>query len=670
MSRHPGQTATTLLTSLVACVSLVCFDGSAASAKVAKPTVLPHLSISDTSLVRPMSGDPNLTFNVTLSKVATTPVTVSYQTINDWQPVGVPGDAQGVSSATDTSGQYLTVAKQVLTIPKGKTDGTITVQALPYAPTSNPIQFTVMLSNPTGATLEDAYGTGTLLPGPTGTSFSVGIGDTSIREPTLGSRTADVTVSFSGPAPKQFRLTVASAPPTTADYIASSRTVIVKAGSYSATFPVAVLANPGNVSSTSVPVTLSTTLGTVIRAIGTLEIRGDAAGTTRAGRQPGPPRVAIMGDSIASGYTDYLKPVLEAKGYAVAEYAVPKTGLLDYNQCQGQLASSVVTSLDPDIVIIEDVGNYGYFPCTPSLIVGSPPFFTAWQAAALATTAALRSNGASVYWVLGPGTPVDHYSVTIPGTNTIYQQIASTTPNVYAIDAWTPFGGKEPDLTLRASDALHLDMAGDQLITSVIVSAIPAGVPGPPSSVTATPGNASATVTWAGPTSNGSPVTKEVVTAADTTTPANGGQTASGSTAPITITGLVNGDAYEFTVSATNGVGTGPSSSPSAPVTPATEPDPPKAVVATPDAAANGGVLEVSFATASDGGSPITNFAVTATDLSNPGDPANGMVAFGSAGPVTVIGLTSGDSYNFTVTATNRVGTSNPSLPSEGASAP
>ena len=55
----------------------------------------------------------------------------------------------------------------------------------------------------------------------------------------------------------------------------------------------------------------------------------------------------------------------------------------------------------------------------------------------------------------------------------------------------------------------------------------------------------------------------------------------------------------------------------------------------------------------SDGGSPITSYTVT----SNPG----GITASGSASPIAVTGLTPGNSYTFTVTATNAVGTSSTS---------
>ena len=79
----------------------------------------------------------------------------------------------------------------------------------------------------------------------------------------------------------------------------------------------------------------------------------------------------------------------------------------------------------------------------------------------------------------------------------------------------------------------------------------PATVPGAPSAVSATAGNASATVTWTAPASDGgSPVTGYTVVASDSTTPANGGETCSWTTGPLTctVTGLTNGDTYSFTV--------------------------------------------------------------------------------------------------------------------------
>lgn len=89
--------------------------------------------------------------------------------------------------------------------------------------------------------------------------------------------------------------------------------------------------------------------------------------------------------------------------------------------------------------------------------------------------------------------------------------------------------------------------------------------PGAPTSVSATAGNAQATVSFTAPTDTGYPagITGYRVTASP------GGLTATGSSSPITITGLTNGTAYTFTVSAQNSNGYGFESAPSGSVTPA-----------------------------------------------------------------------------------------------------
>jgi hypothetical protein len=93
-------------------------------------------------------------------------------------------------------------------------------------------------------------------------------------------------------------------------------------------------------------------------------------------------------------------------------------------------------------------------------------------------------------------------------------------------------------------------------------------VPGAPTNVVATAGNATATVTWTAPSSNGgSAITGYVVT------PFIGGvaqspTTSTGTGTSVTVPGLTNGTAYSFTVSATNAIGTGSASAQSNVVTP------------------------------------------------------------------------------------------------------
>ena len=101
-------------------------------------------------------------------------------------------------------------------------------------------------------------------------------------------------------------------------------------------------------------------------------------------------------------------------------------------------------------------------------------------------------------------------------------------------------------------------------------------------------------------------------TAADSTTSANGGETCTTTGAlNCIVTGLTNGDSYTFTVTATNGIGTGPSSSPSSPVTPATSPGAPTGVSATNGQNASS---KVTWSAAPSNGSPISGYTVTAAD--------------------------------------------------------
>lgn len=120
-----------------------------------------------------------------------------------------------------------------------------------------------------------------------------------------------------------------------------------------------------------------------------------------------------------------------------------------------------------------------------------------------------------------------------------------------------------PNTSNRTISFLINDGAADSSVTTKTVSVSNiAVVPGAPTGVTATAGDASVTVSFTEPASNGgAAITEYIVTS-------SGGQTATGGTSPITITGLTNGSAYTFTVKASNSVGTSSPSSVSNSVTP------------------------------------------------------------------------------------------------------
>jgi predicted RNA-binding protein with TRAM domain len=124
-------------------------------------------------------------------------------------------------------------------------------------------------------------------------------------------------------------------------------------------------------------------------------------------------------------------------------------------------------------------------------------------------------------------------------------------------------------MALALSAAVILTMGAVNTADAASNAVVPATVPGVPLIGAATAGDGQATVNFTAPgTEGGTAITSYTVTATDSTIPANGGETATGSGSPITVSGLTNGDTYTFTVSATNGAGTGPASAPSNPATP------------------------------------------------------------------------------------------------------
>ena len=92
-----------------------------------------------------------------------------------------------------------------------------------------------------------------------------------------------------------------------------------------------------------------------------------------------------------------------------------------------------------------------------------------------------------------------------------------------------------------------------------------AGVPGAPTGVSASAGDASATVSWVAPVSNGgNPVTGFTVTSS----PGGITATAGASATSVVVPGLSDGTTYTFTVTAANSLGNGVTSAPSNAVTP------------------------------------------------------------------------------------------------------
>ena len=175
-------------------------------------------------------------------------------------------------------------------------------------------------------------------------------------------------------------------------------------------------------------------------------------------------------------------------------------------------------------------------------------------------------------------------------------------------------------------------------------------VPGTPTIGAVKAGNASASVAYAAPRSNGGPtIIRYTVTCS-----ANGlaTKTVNGNSNPITVSGLSNGSAYSCTVTATNAEGISAASS-AVSVTPATVPGAPALGKAT---AGNASASIGYTAPNSNGGSAITGY--TASCVSGTGTTAVTKTGTGSSSPITVSSLTNSTPYRCTVTANNAMGSS------------
>jgi titin len=277
-----------------------------------------------------------------------------------------------------------------------------------------------------------------------------------------------------------------------------------------------------------------------------------------------------------------------------------------------------------------------------------------WNNASALTTNTSVVDGTWHYYVLElSGTTLSLY---IDGSLAASSTVApeSFTPTSLSLGATNDNGSLVQNFNGSLSEVtvFNYPLSSTQIATLDTAGGVtPTALPGAPTAVAATPGSMQASVSWTAPSSTGgSPITSYTVTSSP------GGFTCTATTTPTCIvTGLTNGTAYTFTVTATNADGTGPASASSSPVTPALSvPGAPTAVTAVSTAPTT---LTVSWtAPGYTGTSPISLYTVT----SSPG----GFTCTSATTTCVVTGLSAANSYTFTVTATNAGGTGPASSPS------
>ena len=205
----------------------------------------------------------------------------------------------------------------------------------------------------------------------------------------------------------------------------------------------------------------------------------------------------------------------------------------------------------------------------------------------------------------------------------------------------------------------HWWAVGQQQITPTI--------PGTPTRVGTIAGDQQAAVDWT-PASDGQQVTSYTVrnsfasngfTIPDTFIGPISGTTVVSST--TVITGLTNGVGYQFTVAATNSLGTSAFSAPSNLIVPQAL-TPPSSPIGVAAAAGNASATVSWNVPVSNGGSAILNYRVTALSAGAP--VGIGMTVAAPNTSATVSGLANGTAYTFVVQAVNSTGDSPASAPS------
>jgi hypothetical protein len=265
------------------------------------------------------------------------------------------------------------------------------------------------------------------------------------------------------------------------------------------------------------------------------------------------------------------------------------------------------------------------------------------QAPTIGTAASINSTSASVAFTSNQtgGSPITSYTVT---SNTGGFSATGSSSPITVTGAFG--GGSSYTFSVTATNANGVS-AASSASNSVTFASVP-GAPGAGSATNTPSGrgfnNGAASVTFSAPASNGSPITSYTVTS-------SGNHVATGSSSPITVTGLSSSTYYSFTVKATNAIGTGPDSGSFGAVFATTAPQNPT-ISPTPTVLSSTSV-SINITAPPDGGSTITGYTIT----SSPSIALSYTAT--SAGTKTVTGSFAADTaYTFRVTATNANGES------------
>ena len=309
------------------------------------------------------------------------------------------------------------------------------------------------------------------------------------------------------------------------------------------------------------------------------------------------------------GYKVYVNGVLNQ---SVTETSATVTGLTN-----GTSYTFTVAAFNASFIGSQSTTS----SATPRTVPSIPgiPNLSPRNTSVTASWTAPASNG---------GSTITGYNVYVNGV--FNQSVTETSATITDLTNGTSY-----NITVAA-----FNVAGTGL-QSIASTVVPRGAPGAPTLLSVTPGNASVSLAWTAPASNGG----SDITGYNVYVNGAFNQTTPGLIADAYVTGLTNGASYNITVAAVNVAGTGLQSN-SITTTPRTVPSAPTLSLVTPG---NASVTLAIGVPTSNGGSPITGYNVYVNGVFNQTVTVNN---------ATVTGLTNGTSYNFTVFAVNAVGSS------------
>jgi hypothetical protein len=367
---------------------------------------------------------------------------------------------------------------------------------------------------------------------------------------------------------------------------------------------------------------------------------------------PNTPGAPTIGTAAVTGSRNANVPFTAPAsngGYAITSYtAVSTPGGITGTLSQAGSGTIVVTGLNPGkdynfIVFATNSQGAGINSAASNTIT---TFAAAPEPPTIGTAIKTGATTATVSFTepsVNNGAAVTSYTVTSnPGAI-----VASGSSSPILVTGLSPASSYTFTVIANNSAGSSVPSAASNQIIS------DATAPGAPTIGTAVKlTSVSARVPFTPPASNGGASISNYTV---TSTPGN--IVASGSTSPITVTGLTPATSYTFRVVATNFVGDGTQSAASNSITTdATDVYVPGAPVIGTGTKTGSTTATVAFtAPASNGGAAIIGYIGTATQTG--ATPPAGIIASSATSPITFTGLTPATHYTFKVAAINSVGT-------------